>query len=40
MANLVMVMRDKALVGLQEPEAQTCNYQPPNDTLMQFLQAL
>ena len=35
-----LAMKDKALARLQEPAAQTCRYQPPDDALMQFLQSL
>ena len=35
-----LAMKDKALARLQEPAAQTCRYQPPDDAPMQFLQSL
>jgi site-specific recombinase XerD len=35
-----LAMKDKALARLQEPEVQTCRYQPTDDALMQFLQSL
>jgi hypothetical protein len=38
MANLVI--KDKALAKLQEPEMRMGRYYPPNDALMQILQAM
>ena len=38
MANLVI--KDKALARLQEPDMRMGRYYPPNDALMQFLQAM
>ena len=35
-----LAMKEKALARLQEPDTQMCRYHPPNDALMQFLQAL
>ena len=38
MANLVI--KDKALVRFQEPDMRMGRYYPPNNALMQFLQAM
>lgn len=35
-----LAMKEKALARLQEPDTQLCRYHPPDDALMQFLQAL
>jgi site-specific recombinase XerD len=35
-----LAMKDKALARLQEPGTILCRYHPPDDALMQFLQAL
>ena len=35
-----LAMKDKALARLQEPGTKMCRYNPPDDALMQFLQAL
>jgi len=35
-----LAMKDKALARLQEPGTKICRYNPPDDALMQFLQAL
>ena len=38
MANLVM--KDKSLVRLQEPDMRMGRYYPPSNSIMQFLQAM
>ena len=35
-----LAMKEKALAKLQEPDTKNFRYHPPNDALMQFLQAL
>ena len=35
-----LAMKEKALARLQEPGTKICRYNPPDDALMQFLQAL
>jgi len=35
-----LVIKDKALAKLQEPYMRMGRYYPPNDALMQFLQAM
>ena len=35
-----LAMKEKALARLQEPDTKACRYHPPNDALIEFLQAL